>query len=429
MKVSRRQLLAAGSAAALFPWTKANAATPQKKLLLFFTPHGTVWPSWRPVGGQTGFTFSPILAPLEPHRNHLSIVEGISLPYGTSYYVPHTYTMPTLWTGSPIDTTSTLFNRTDHMVSFGWGTGVSVDQAIAAQLNPNTFFKTLELGTFCGGLHPATRMIYSAPGTVKSPVDDPARAFTTLFSTPDPDTVAAAKRLERRKSVVDTVVADMNSRKATLTAVDRNRLDAHATAVRELERQLETATPICTQPAAPTGINSETSMDRQMDLVAAAFGCGLTRIASLQMRIADNDNSLYPWVGLSSGGHHAFSHDSSAASQASLALVYNWYSKRFAYLLDKLAATPDLAGGSVLDNTLVIWGSELGRAYDHNIDNVPFIFAGGANTALRGGRSLKVTGHTNHRALVTAFHHMGLTNVLKYGSLDQGFGPVTVVLA
>ena len=426
MKINRRALLAAGSAAALFPWTKANALpAPQKKLLLFFTPHGTVWPQWRTTGPETGFTFSPILTPLSAHRSKLAIVDGISLPWGTGHYIPHTFTMPSLWTGSPIDMSSTLFTRTDHMTSFGWGTGVSVDQAIAAQLNPTTVFKTLELGTYCGGLHPANRMIYSAPGTVKSPLDDPQRAFDTVFGTPDPDAVAAAKKLERRRSVLDTVLADMGSRKATMTPADIARLDAHATSVRELERRLAAEVPMCTRPDAPTNITSQTAMDRQFDLVAAAFGCGLTNIASLQLRIADNDGSLYPWVGMDMGGHHTHTHDSGADSQALLAKVYTWYAERFAYLLTKLATTPDPAGGMVLDNTLVIWGSELGRGYDHDIDNVPFIFAGGANTGLRGGRSIKVTDTTNHRALITAFHHMGLNTVQTYGSLDRGSGPVS----
>lgn len=432
MNVTRRQLMGAGAAAAFFPWLReARAATPAKKLLLFFTPHGTVWNQWRPTGGETGFSFSPILKPLEKHRDKLVIAEGISLPYGTAYYVPHTYTMPSLWTGSPIDTNSTLFSRTDHMVSFGWGTGVSIDQAIANSLNPMTFFKTIELGTYCGGLHPANRMIYSAPGQVKSPIDDPSRAFTTIFGTPDPDQVAAAKRLERRKSVLDTVVADMGARKATLSAADKTRLDAHATSVRELERRLAAATPMCTRPGAPANVNTQTSLDRQIDLIAAAFGCGITTIASLQTRIADNDNSLYEWLqptGLDTRGHHTRSHDSSQVALDQQWLIYRWYSERFSYLLDKLATTPDPNGGMVLDNTLVIWGSELGTAYNHDMKNLPWVFAGGTGTKIRGGRYLKFTNQTNHRVLVSAHHHMGLTNVQKYGSLDTGTGPLTGIL-
>ena len=175
----------------------------------------------------------------------------------------------------------------------------------------------------------------------------------------------------------------------------------------------------------PADVTPETAIDRQSDMIAAIFGCGLTRIASFQHRIADNDNSLYPWVGLSTGGHHTLTHDSSAAP--TLASVYRWYSERFAYLLDRLAATPDVDGTTVLDNTLIVWGSELGIGWTHDISNVPFIFAGGP-TVVQGGRYKVVTNKTNHRVLVTALQAMGQPD-MTYGALDTGSGPLAGVLA
>ncbi len=433
MKLTRRTLLQSAAAATLFPWTKAlGAGGPAKKLLLFYTPHGTVWSQWRPTGTETNFTLSPILAPLQAHKGRLLILDGASVPYGTSYYVPHIYTMPALWTGSPIDTQSSLFNHPGHPgQSFGWGTGVSVDQHIATELAVTTPFKTLELGVSCGSLRPANRMIYRAPGQVKNPLDSPQGAFDSVFgiSAPVPDASAEVKRKKRRTSVLDTVLADMQSRQAVLSSQDRARLDAHATAVRELELRLQAEAPACAKPAAPTGVNAETAIDRQLELAAAALGCGLTRIVSMQVRIADNDASLYPWVGLDTLGHHEWSHDNSAAAPNTLAKVYTWYAQRFAHLLDRLAATPDAAGGSVLDNTIVIWGSEIGVGRSHDANNVPFILAGGAQSGLRGGRYVKVTNTTNHRLLVTACHAMGLTSVQKYGSLDSGSGPLPGALS
>ncbi|NUO52046.1 MAG: DUF1552 domain-containing protein, partial [Polyangiaceae bacterium] len=282
----------------------------------------------------------------------------------------------------------------------------------------------LELGYGCGGLHPATRMIYTAAGMPRSPLDNPETAFNTLFGTISPDQEQAERDARRRKSVLDTVLGDFGSRRAVLSPEDQQRLDAHADSIRELELTL---TAVCDSPEAPTGINSETAIDRQSDLLASAFGCGLTRVASFQLRIADNDNTLYPWVGLDTGGHHTLSHDSGPAAQATLAQLYQWYSQRFAYLLDKLAATPDSDGRSVLDNTLVIWGSELGRAWDHDISNIPFIFAG-ATDLLNGGRYLSGSVISHNRVLVTACHAMGLTEIETYGSLDTGAGPVPGVL-
>ena len=413
---------AAGSALTLLPWLQASAggAAPMR-LLLFFTPHGTVWDQWRPTGGETDFTLSPILQPLEMHRERIVIVDGVELKVGTDYYIPHTYTMPLLWTGSPIDTSTAEFCREDHGQCFGWNTGVSVDQFIAGQLEGTpTPYSTIELGVGCGGLHPATRMIYAGPAMPRSPLDSPELAFSTLFGTISPDQEQAAKDALRRKSVLDRAVADFASRRAELSPGDKARLDAHSDSIRELELSL---TAVCDPPEAPVGVDSQTVIDRQSDLIVSALACGHTRVASMQVRIADNDNTLYPWVGLDTGGHHTMSHDSGAPAQGTLAQLYRWYSERFAYLLDRLAATPDSDGRSVLDNTLVIWGSELGTAWNHDIANVPFVFAG-ATDLLRGGHYLSGSTIVHGRVLVSACHAMGLTDVDTYGTLDTGTGPL-----
>lgn len=430
--ISRRQLLlGAGSALCLFPWLtrRAPAQTAPPRLLLFFTPHGTIWDRFRPSDPASDFTSSSILEPLAAHREHLVVLDGLEMKVGTEYYVPHTYTMPVLWTGSPIDTEAGLFCRDDHDVCFGWGTGTSIDQYIAQRLEPTTPFPTLELGYSCGGLHPANRMIYSAPGVTKNPIDDPRRAFEQLFGAElDPDEEVRQRQAFRRKSVLDTVLADFNSRRGTLSAADRLRLEAHAQSLRELERSLTGDALVCTRPDAPADVTAETAIDRQADMIASAFGCGHTRIASFQLRIADNDNSLYPWVGLDEGGHHTMSHESDDAAFETLARVYRWYAQRFAYLLDRLANTPDVDGTSVLDNTLILWGTELGVGWTHKLDNVPFILAGGANSRLRGGQYLDVKGGQTTRLLVTALHAMGLTDVESYGSTDAGSGPLEGVL-
>ncbi len=428
-RLSRRSLLGLGATAlSLFPWLEqpAAAATAPRRLLLFFTPHGTIWDQWRPTGSETSFTLSPILEPLAGHLSRVAIVDGIRFNVGTAYYVPHTYTMPLLWTGSPIDTSASLFCRQDHGVCFGWNTGVSVDQYIASQLASDpTPYNTIELGYGCGGLHPATRMIYSAPAMPRSPLDHPNLAFNALFGAINPDLEQAAKDAQRRASVLDNVLEDFHHRRAVLSAADRARLDAHADSLRELELSLGA---VCEAPDEPLDVTAENAIDHQSRLVSAAFGCGLTRVASFQLRIADNDNTLYPWVGLETGGHHTSSHDSSAASQATLTAVYRWYAERFAYLLDQLAATPDVDGRTVLDNTLVIWGSELGVGWTHDIENVPFVFAG-ATDLLRGGRYHSGSVIEHGRMLVSACHAMGLTDVEQYGSLDTGSGPIPGLFA
>lgn len=430
--LNRRTLLrgaAAGSALGLFPWLgSANAADSPKRLILFFTPHGTIFDRWRPSGGETDFTFSPILSPLEKHRDRLAIIDGVHMVSGTEYYIPHTYIMPLLWTGSPINTSATLFEREDHNQSFGWNTGVSIDQTIANMLPQTTPYKTLEFGHRSGRLHPAWRMIYTAPDAPKSPLDTPDKAFSALFEQLGDAAGEAEAHKTRRKHILDAVLADFNTRRNKLSGSDRTRLDAHATSLEEVQRTLALQTA-CEAPPEPTQVNDETAIDLQSDLIAASFGCGLTNIASMQVRGADNDNSLYPWLGMDSMGHHTWSHNSSAESQAIMAKVYTWYSERLSYLLDKLASTPDANGESVLDNTVVIWGSELGHGWTHSLDNIPFVVAGGANTPVRGGRYLKVQNARANRILVSAFHAMGIDSVQKYGTLDNGSGGLSGLLS
>src|SRR5690606_37605930 len=161
---------------------------------------------------------------------------------------------------------------------FGWNTGVSVDQHIASQLTGDpTPYNTIELGYGCGDVHPATRMIYSAPAMPRSPLDHPDAAFNTLFGTINPDLEQAEKDALRRGSVLDNVLLDFNERRAVLTSEDQARLDAHADSLRELEQSLTAA---CEAPDQPMDVTAENAIDHQSRLMAAAFGCGLTRIGS-----------------------------------------------------------------------------------------------------------------------------------------------------
>ena len=425
MKLSRRSFLrtlgAAGAGVALMPWLSARADDePMPRVILFYTPHGTVWDRWRPTGSGTSFALSPILAPLERHKKQLVVIDGMNIASPYSHRVPHTYDLPALWSGSPIDTTATDFERTDHGVTFGWNTGTTIDQYLAGRLSPDTPFPTLELGVLCGGSHPATRMIYSGPRAPRHPLTNPGLAFDQVFGGDD------GAGAERRRAVLDAALGDLNAVRPKLSASDRRRLDAHETAIYELQDSLG-ADDGCDAPDRPLGGGLDVIIDQQSDLLAAALACGKTRIASLQITKGDNDGALYPWVGIETGGHHLTSHDRTAAAQDDLAALYTWYSHRFAHLLDLLDALPDGNGQSVLDNSIVIWGSEIGIGWNHDISNVPFVVAGGGAGRVRRGRYLQVSGQHN-RVLVDAAQVMGLTDVTSYGSTDNGSGGVPGLL-
>ena len=428
--MTRRQLFAGAgglTAAGLLGLPRlaqANGTSP-KRLILFYTPHGTIWDDWRPTGTATRFALGPILSPLAPYQDRLALIDGLEMRSPYDHRVPHTYDIVGLWTGSPIDTDSTLFERVDHGVSFGWNTGPSVDQYIADQLAATTPYKSLEFGVGTGnGLHPARRMIYSGPAAPRDPFDGALLAWAGLFNVTSP--LGGAQHVhDARSSILDLVTSELSAVRSTVSPSDRLRLDAHTTAIRDLELALA-ADLTCEVPPVPDfAAPFERQMDLQIDMLVASLACGLTNVASLQHRIGDNDASLYDWLGITSDGHHLVSHDTSEAAQQTLSGLYTYYAERFAYLLQKLDSIPE-GSGTMLDNTLVIWGSEIGVGWSHDVSNIPFVVAGGSQTGLIGNRyhDLRGMNYGHNRLLVSACHSMGLPQVATYGSTDQGTGGV-----
>ncbi len=433
--ITRRQLFAGagGLAAASLLGTHrlARAAkAPPKRLVLFFTPHGTVWDDWRPTGTATNFTLGSILQPLAAYQDRLALIDGMQIRSPYDHRVPHTYDLPALWTGSPIDTEADLFERTDLGVSFGWNTGTSVDQFIGTELPLTTPYRTLEFGVGTGnGLHPARRMIYTGPAAPLDPFDGPQTAWNALFRGFEPGkTSAAAALAARRASILDRVTQELASVRETVSAADRVRLDAHTDAIRELELTLE-ADVVCTPPTDPGLVSFEQEMDAQLDMLVACLACGLTNIATFQHKIGDNDTSLYDWLGITTGGHHLTSHDTSQGAQDLLSGLYTYYAERFAHLLQQLDRLPE-GDGTMLDHTLVIWGTEVGIGWNHDVSNVPFVVAGGAQTGLIGNRyhDLRGQNYGHNRLLVSACHAMGLSTVGTYGTTDEGSGGVPGLL-
>lgn len=166
-----------------------------------------------------------------------------------------------------------------------------------------------------------------------------------------------------------------------------------------------------------------------MDLIAASLACDLTRVASLQYTVGDNDYGTYSWLGITREGHHPLTHagDSDVQAKEDLTKIYTWYAERFAYLLDKLDAVKE-GSGTLLDNTLVIWGSELGKGNSHSFDNTPFVVAGGAGGRVRTGRFLQFNKVPHNRLLVGALNAFDVQTD-TFGKTDTGKGPLTGLLA
>jgi len=434
--LSRRTLLRGlGGLSIALPWLEAmtprtaRAATaPPLRFLAMFTANGTVPDRFFPTATGSSFTLPSILQPLAPFQSKLLVLDGIDNE--VAYHGPgerHMMGMGSLLTGHQLQA-GTLFTDGSGTPA-GWGGGISVDQAIAQSVGGSTPFKSLEFGVIPEKDPPTAtvwdRMVYAAPGVPVPPMADPVAAFNRLFSVPvgmgttaDAGTVADPKALAR-KTILDLAKDDITALQKRLGTTDRQKLDAHLTAIRDLESRLtlfQPAPPMtsgCSTPAAPAAVayrdndNYPKISSAMLDLIAAAFACNLTRVATLQYSYSRS--YVYPrWLGISQG-HHGLSHDADSvtASMDKLATLNAWYAAELASFLQRLSKIPE-GSGTVLDNTLVLWGNELGHGSDHTDRRVPFVLAGGAGGAFRMGRSLKYGG-----APAKAFHNNLLVSCMN----------------
>jgi len=443
MKASRRQALQALGAAGLVPLLQAEgrAQAAPRRMIVFYTPNGTIGPEWRPRGTETGFTLGRILAPLEPHRSKLLVLGGVNMALADSGYGSHhTRGIGGLLTGRPI----LMGNfKSAGPPTAGWASGISLDQHIAKTmpLAGTTRFRSLELGVRVIDAEVRGRVSYLAANQPVPPMENPYDVFDRLFagsrppmSTPGGDPTPDRLRAERR-SVIDFLKDELGSVRSAAGADDRPRLEAHLESVRDIERRLEpvggTGTmPVsgCPAPAPPArmDVTANESMPAlgklQMDLLVNALACDQTRVATLQWTHAESTQS-FPWIGVT-GQHHVMSHagDGDAAAQENLTRINIWYAEQLRYLLDRLAAA------RVLDDTVVLWANEVGKGNNHAHRDLPFLLAGSCGGRFKTGRFVDYlagggSGHPHNNLLVSLAQAMGLPDT-TFGDPQHCTGPL-----
>lgn len=431
---SRRAFLRGLAAATTLPFVPlldAHGATaaPPKRLLFFFTANGTIRESWLPTLRGRELALSPILAPLERHKARLIVIDGLAhtVILEKSSRSGHSAGMNTALTGR----TNKIVDPSQPLRSFA--TGISVDQHLADTLAPPTKVRTVELGVAVEPWSPDTAALsYRGPVRPVYPESDPWRAFARLFGAPgagaDPAVEAAA--IADRRRLFDLAARDLDAMKGRVGAADRVKLDAHVGALRDLERGLATGAGAasgrsCRAPELGRRLDPHRNDDipaiarLQIDLAVMALACDLTRIGTVQFGRAGAAHR-FTWLGdefrsdprLASTdqakGFHALAHrESDPASRAKLVKIHAWYAAELAYLLDRLAAVPE-GGGTLLDNTLVVWVNELGTGGDHRHDHTPWVLAGNVGRFFRTGRLVAFPGQPHNRLLLTLCHAMGV---------------------
>lgn len=393
----------------------AQAVPPARRLVIFYTPDGVEHDTWRPLreGPGYGYRFSPdsVLQPLQDWRHKMCVLDGLEFTNAREHYAGMTQML-----------TNVAYGTTRFQSVTG---GASLDQYVARNLPGGPRFRSLELGVQCSiwGSIPEARMCFRAAGETVPPNEDPRDVYRRVFEALAPE---ETRRLVQRRSVLDLVKAEAEEMSGVLSGEEKQKLELHLDALRDLERQIESPRERCA--AAPSILDLDPvdnanfpALGRaQMDLMVAALACDLTRVASLQWSMAAQP-TVFSWMGHTES-HHSLSHveDVSSEGVAQFLAEERWYSEQFRYLLERLDALPEPAGqGSLLDNSLVLWIKEVGDRITHRCADMPIVIAGGASGRITPGRYLSYAGESHGQLLTSICWAMGLDN-RSFG--DEAFG-------
>ena len=423
---ARRSFLrAVGAGLAGFPFLRAledsvaHAAgeTPPQRFVTMYHPHGIAAETWAMRGADTETNFDltftePIsgavcpLAPLDPHKSRLLIIEGIDLLSNTNGH----NSAGTILTGSRINSS---LQRTGNS---------SLDQFLAVEmgLGKSTHITSLEVAVGTDNAVTGETLSYGAGGIPLPKIIDPVQAFDRLFAGlvlgDDPATRDAALRQQRLgKKLVDFLNADAGRLKARLASAEQQKLDQHMTALADLEKQIA---PMGTSASCPSGLSPmrpsastfpklkrnlggepyfDAIADAHIDLIALAFACDVTRFATLYLGDlsyegnplglpADNHSNVahtYDGSPVGTNGNPIGSTGGTPSTWALLATFNRYAYGKVARMMDKLTAY------GVVDSTLVYASSDMGNPAIHSTRNVPTVLGGGLNGKFRMGRRLK----------------------------------------
>lgn len=415
--LNRRQFLRQfGVSAASLPFlaglpSLVGAPLPQRRqrLIVVFSPNGTLPNDFWPDAEGEAFEFKPILQPLQPFKDRTLMLKGVfNKVRGDGDN--HMRGMSCLLTGGELMPGNIMGGGGNPA---GWAGGISIDQEIKnfLQSRPETRtrFGSLELGVAVPDrADPWTRMCYAAANQPVAPVDNPYQLFAKLYG--------RMKDKDSLVSVLDDVQDDFKRVASKLSARDKALLDQHLTLVRTLEKDLqrpdESASlqhPVPELDPSIELVNDNTPQisRMQIDLMVNALANDMTRIATLQYMRSVGQAQMR-WLGVQEG-HHSLSHepDNNQGAQDKLRKINTWFAGEVAHLAKRLADTPEPTGeGSMLDHTLIVWTNELGKGNSHTLDNIPLVLIGGG-AGFKMGRSLHLDKVPHNRLWMALAKSMG----------------------
>jgi hypothetical protein len=437
--LSRRTLLRALGATVSIPLLDSMAplgraaAKPTTRLAYLYFPNGIPSGAWEPA--QTGADgrlekLNEWMSPLEPFKSDIIIPTNVWTPLGNGHIKG-----PATW----------LTGQDYEEIRINAG-GPSADQIAARHTGSDTLLPSLELSLegegFMSKSLPRNSLSWAAADRPLSRDIEPRAIFDRMFR---PPSGGASDR-----SVLDMVLADANSLKATVGTSDRARLEQYFDSIRALEKRIEFSerktqetaadralTDTLTRPAPGIPTEHEEYMRLMLDLLVLAFQSNATRVASFMLDHGQS-NRYFNFIPEVEGTWHALSHYKNASGQtedddgitswgsveekrAMYAAVQRWHHGQVAYLLGKMKSIIEPDGGTLLDNTMILYGSSLGDGNDHGKNHLPTLLAGGGGGTIRTGRLLEFEEPVN----LANFHLSFLQRLgLEIDSFGASDGPV-----
>jgi hypothetical protein len=392
--------------------TRNTAAAPSPRLGFVYVPHGAIMDNWTPATEGAGFEFTRILKPLEPFRDRLTIVSGMGHRAADSTAV-HSLS-PTTWLSGvrPKPT-----QGTDAYA------GVTADQIAAQTIGQDNILPSMELAIEDhSGLIGACDRDYGCiymntlswrTHTTPLPMEiNPRKVFERMFGQGG----SAADRLARiegDRSILDAVMKEATGLQAKLGPQDRLKIGEYLENVREIERRIQKASQqvdsSMTLPEQPAGIpfSYEEHVGIMYDLLALAYQANISRVFTFMMA-REVSNRTYPQVGVHDG-HHATSHHQNRADKIEkLVKIQNYHLTLFTKFLEKLDTTKD-GDGTLLDHSLILYGSNMSNSNAHNHFPLPTLVLGGGAGTMKGGQHIKEPDHTPMtNVLLTMLHKSGV---------------------
>lgn len=407
---------------------RIDASQAPVRLATLFHPNGVYPPNWDPEGVGRDFKLSRILEPLEPVRGDVSVISNLGS--GSKGHVGAT---TSFLTGTPL-------NRRPAGRHGQQGMGVSLDQFVAERIPKRTPMASLELGTEpprSGGenglsISYASTVSWRSDQTKVDPEIEPQAAFDRLFGV----TRKTREQLQAEASIIDHVLEDANAIRKRGSQDDRRKIDEYLTSVREVERRIQgnlnssdaverwkpLVEPEFVRPEAGIPATRHEHLRQMIDLMVLAFQTDTTRVATLMMAHGFSRQNFTFLDGVK-GDHHSISHHKENPELTEpYTIVSHWYVTQLVYLMEKMKAVREADGKTLLDNTMILYGSALKNGNGHTTENLPILLAGRGGGRLNPGRRIMLPEKTP----ITNLH---LTLAQKMGIEAERFSNSTGTLS